>query len=61
MAAANRPVERFFEELRRAMKSRVFETLQQAQDCVEGVLQTYFDDPERVSQLTAYPYIKNTS
>lgn len=55
------PVERFFEELRRAMKSRIFETLQQAQDCVEGVLQTYFDDPERVSQLTAYPYLKNTS
>ena len=55
------PVERFFEELRRAMKSRVFETLQQAQDCVESVLQTYFDDPQRVIQLAAYPYIRNTS
>ncbi len=55
------PVERFFEELRRSMKSRVFETLQQAQDCVEGVLHTYFEDPRRVVQLAAYPYIRNTS
>lgn len=55
------PVERLFEELRRAMKSRLFETLQQAQDCVERVLRTYFDDPQRIIQLTAYPYIRNTS
>ena len=55
------PVERFFEELRRAMKSRIFETLPQAQACVERVLQTYFDDPQRVVQLAAYPYIRNTS
>lgn len=55
------PVERFFEELRRAMKSRVFESLQEAQACVERVLQVYFTDPQRVIQLTAYPYIRNTS
>lgn len=61
MAAANRPVERFFEELRGDLKSRVFETLAQAQRCVELVLANYFQNPERVVHLTAYPYIKNTS
>lgn len=55
------PVERFFEELRRQMQSRVFESLLQAQYCVELVLASYFQNPERVVHLTAYPYIKNTS
>lgn len=39
------PVEGFFEELRRQMKSRVFETLNAAQQCVEAILQTYFANP----------------
>lgn len=55
------PVERFFEALRRQLKSRVFETLAQAQHCVELVLAAYFQNPERVVHLTAYPYIRNTS
>jgi transposase len=55
------PVERFFEELRRQLKSRVFETLEQAQASVELILQTYFEEPDRVIELTAYPYIRNTS
>lgn len=55
------PVERFFSELRRSLKSRVFETLAEAQHCVELVLAEYFQDPDRVVQLAAYPYIKNTS
>lgn len=55
------PVERFFKELRRQMACRVFETLEAAQDCVEAVLKTYFDQPERVRQLASYPYIINTS
>ena len=50
------PVERFFGELRRQ-----FETLIQAQYCVELVLASYFQNPERVVHLTAYPHIKNTS
>ncbi|GAB3225245.1 hypothetical protein GCM10027423_61510 [Spirosoma arcticum] len=55
------PVERFFEELGRALKSRVFETLAEAQAGVELVLVSYFQNPDWVVQLTAYPYIKNTS
>ncbi|WP_018622831.1 IS630 family transposase [Spirosoma luteum] len=55
------PVERFFEELRRQLKSRVFDSLWEAQVCVERVLQIYLDSPERVIQLAAYPYIRNTS
>ena len=55
------PVERFFEQLRGELKSRVFESLAQAQHCVELILATYFQQPERVVDLTAYPYIRNTS
>lgn len=51
----------FFKELRRQMECRVFESLEAAQDCVERVLKTYFEQPERVRQLAAYPYIVNTS
>ncbi|MBC7919767.1 MAG: transposase [Ferruginibacter sp.] len=55
------PVERFFQELRRQMKSPVFLTLQAAQDSVERVLKAYFEQPERVRQLTAYPCIVHAS
>lgn len=61
MAAANRRVELFFEEQRRELKSRVFDTLTQTQRLVESVLVNYVQAPDRVVQLTAYPYIKNTS
>ena len=54
-------VERFFKELRRQMACKVFNTLQQAQDTVEKVLQTYFQQPEKVSSITNFPYLNNTS
>ena len=39
MAAANRPVERFFEELRQKMANHVFDSLQQAEEKVIKVIQ----------------------
>lgn len=52
------PVERFFEELRRRMKFRIFDTLEEAQKCLSDVLEEFFADKERVKSLTLFPYIK---
>lgn len=52
------PVERFFQELRRRLKFRVFETLDEAEDYVTEALQEFLQDAEKVKSLTLYPYIK---
>jgi putative transposase len=51
------PVERFFEELRRRMKFRIFESLDEAEECLSEVLQRFYNDAERVKSLTLFPYI----
>ena len=52
------PVERFFEEIRRKLKFRVFETLEEAEMYVSEALEEFLNDAERVKSLTNYPYIK---
>ncbi len=52
------PVERFFQELRRKLKFRVFDSLDDAETYVTEALKGFFDDAERVKSLTLYPYIK---
>jgi transposase len=52
------PVERFFQELRRKLKFRVFDSLDDAEMYVTLELKEFFDDAERVKTLTLYPYIK---
>ncbi len=51
------PVERFFEELRRRMKFRVFDSLDDAEACVSEVLEEFYNDAARVKSLTLFPYI----
>jgi len=51
------PVERFFEELRRQLKFRLFETLEEAEQCLSEILQGFYNDVERVKSLTLFPYI----
>jgi transposase len=51
------PVERFFEELRRRMKFRIFASLDEAEECLSEVLQEFYEDAERVKSLTLFPYI----
>lgn len=53
------PVERFFQELRRKLKFRVFETLDAAEKFVSEALSELLDDAERIKSLTQYPYIKS--
>lgn len=52
------PVERFFQELRRRLKFRVFETLDAAEEYVTEALQEFLTNKEQVKSLTLYPYIK---
>lgn len=51
------PVERFFLELRRRMKFKIFDSLEDAEDCLSEVLKEFFSDKERVKSLTLFPYI----
>ncbi len=53
----SKAVERFFEELRRKLEFRVFETLEQAEDFVSAAIQEFLQDKERVKSLTLFPYI----
>lgn len=53
------PVERFFQELRRKLKFRVFESLDEAEKFVSEALSEFLTDLERVKSLTQYPYIKS--
>jgi transposase len=55
------PVERFFKEVRRRLKNRVFETLEQAKACIKKVVEDLFEEEGRVVSLTCFPYIQNTT
>lgn len=52
------PVERLFQELRRRLKFRVFESLDEAENYLTEVLKEFLTDKEQVKSLTLYPYIK---
>lgn len=52
------PVERLFQELRRRLKFRVFDTLEAAENYVSETLQEFLTNQEQVKSLTLYPYIK---
>jgi len=52
------PVERFFQELRRRLKFRVFATLDDAENYVTEALKEFLRNQEQVKSLTLYPYIK---
>ena len=52
------PVERFFEELRRRMRFRIFDSLEDAEECVSEILAEFYNDAERVKSLTLFPYIR---
>lgn len=51
------PVERFFRELRRHT-ARLFQTLEEIESKLCQLVQEYISLPQKVINLTAYPYIK---
>ena len=52
------PVERFFQELRRALGDRVYPTLEAKQAVLEPILKAWQADPERVKQLCGWRWIR---
>lgn len=53
------PVERFFEELRTQISNKVFDDIENVENFLCQILKKYFDDPDTVTQLTCFPYIRN--
>ncbi len=51
------PVERFFQELRRKIANRIFNSLEELEDALVEAIEEYFQDREKVKQLCAYPWI----
>ena len=51
------PVERFFQELRRKIANRLFSSLEELEIALSEAMEEYFQDPEKVRQLCAYPWI----
>ena len=55
------PVERFFKEIRKKLKNKVFETLTLAQECIQKVIKELYQDEEKIISITCLPYLKNTT
>ena len=58
-APERNPVERFFQELRRALEGRVCPDLQAKQAALEPILNVWLADPERVKQLCRWGWIRD--
>jgi transposase len=52
------PVEQFFQELRKHLSNQVYADINQAEEHLQQVLQPYFNDKDRIIQLTHYSYIR---
>ena len=52
------PVERFFQELRRALGDRVYPTLESKKAALEPILRAWQADPARVRQLCGWDWIR---
>lgn len=55
------PVERFFKEVRKHLKHKVFDSLEQAQNRIQMIVEQLFEQAGRVVSLTCFPYLRNTS
>jgi len=50
------PVQRWFQEFRRALSNRVFGTIELLQEALTKVLESYWRDPVRLRGLTGFPW-----
>ncbi len=51
------PVERFFQELRRELKNRVYESYEEVEKAVEDIFKRYLAKPEAVKKLTDFHWL----
>lgn len=50
------PVERWFQEFRRALSNRIFETVELLQEALTKVLGPYWEEPARLQRLTGFSW-----
>lgn len=50
------PAERWFEELRRTLANRIFDTIEDLQNAVTEFLRPYWQNPDKLKRLTGYPW-----
>ena len=50
------PVERWFQEFRRTLANRVFETIESLQEALTRVLEPYWEEPARLRSLTGFTW-----
>ena len=53
------PVERFFQELRRALGDRVYPTPEAKKEALEPILRAWQADPARVRQLCGWDWLRD--
>lgn len=54
------PVERFFQELRRELKNKVYESYEKVEKAVEELFKRYLAKPEAVKKLTNFHWLHTT-
>jgi transposase len=54
------PVERFFEELRKALSNQIFDTIAAVEDKLCDILKQYYQNPTALISLTNYPYLSTS-
>lgn len=50
------PVERWFQEFRRALSNRIFQSIEELQEALTRALEPYWQEPGRLRSLTGYPW-----
>ena len=50
------PLERWFQEFRRALSNRVFDTVEQLQEALTKALEPYWRDPARLRSLAGFSW-----
>lgn len=55
------PVERLFQELRKALSNQIFNSIKDVEDLLVMALQPYFQDQQKLRQLTLYPWMRGDS
>ena len=54
------PVERFFQELRRELKNKVYQSYAEVEQAVEEIFKRYLAKPEAVKKLTNFHWLHTT-
>jgi len=54
------PVERFFQEVRRELKNKVYESYEAVEQAVEEIFKKYLAKPEAVKKLTNFHWLHTT-